>query len=321
MPSSLLLAVRSLRPRSRTGRVRRLAVGAVLTTGALALGAVPAHALTDVPDSGTSALVTRLTVDDGRGWVTVQIRVQATSVIGFEVFVPAGDDDAWAGSPDVGVRELGIHCRSVGKRSLAYVCGDRTGAADAPSLPPGGYQVTLPVTHTGALPASLFGHTWVDARDATGQVAHYGGDAFPVVDGSHFLSTAELRTAPLVADPGTVLSGTATVPISMTVVPGETLASVDVSLPGRGAWAQIGTNAPARGASCAVIQPVAGGGRVLHCTGEHGAPLPVGRYQLVSTLRWAGPDVDGHWTKVMLTPVGGEAQRVDSCHFRFATTA
>ncbi len=133
--------------------------------------------------------------------------------------------------------------------------------------------MTLPVTHTGVLPENVYGHTWVDARDADGQVGRYGGDAFPVVDGSHFFSTAELRTAPLVPDPDTVLSGTATVPISMTVVPGEAIASVDVSLPGRGAWTQIGTNAPARGASCAVVQPVAGGARVLHCTGEHGAPL------------------------------------------------
>ncbi|GAA1875915.1 hypothetical protein [Lapillicoccus jejuensis] len=320
MPSSPLTALRSLHPRSRTRLSRRLALGSLLTAGALALGAAPAHAVTDVPDSGTSALVTRLTVDDGRGWLTVQVRVQATSVVGFEVHVPAGTDETWTGSPDVDVRELGIHCRSVGVRNLAYVCGDRSGAADAPSLPSGGYQVTLPVTHTGVLPAGVFGHTWVDARDATGQVGRYGGDAFPVVDGSHYYSTAELRTAPLVADPDTVLSGTATVPISMTVVPGEEIASVDVSLPGSGPWTQIGTNAPARGASCGVVQPVAGANRVLHCTGEHGGPLPVGRYQLVSTLRWAGPDVDGHWTQVKLTAVGGVAQRMDTCHFRFATT-
>ncbi len=299
---------------------RRLVLVTATVAGAVVLSTAPALAATDVPDAATSALITRLTVADGRGWMTVQVRIAATRVVGFEAHVPA-KDDGWSGAPDVFVRELGVHCRSVGTRSLAYVCGDPSAAAgDAPYLPLGGYQVTLPVFHTGTLPTpGLFGHTWVDAVDAEGQARHYGGDSFPVVDASHFFSTAEIRSAPLVADPDTTLSGTATVPVSMTVVPGEQVAALDVSLPGKGAWSMIGTNALPQGASCSVVD-VAAGARALHCVGQHGAPLPVGRYQLVSTLRFTGPDVDGHWTRVSLTMVGGVAERTDNCHFHFATS-
>ncbi|MDQ2756027.1 MAG: hypothetical protein M3Y71_05620 [Actinomycetota bacterium] len=298
---------------------RALAVAAAVT-GLAAYAVAPAQAATDTPDTTTSALVTRLTVDGGQGWVTVQVRVGAGKVVGFEVRVPA-DQGTWSGPADIAVRELGIHCRFVGTGDLHYTCGDTSDTrGDAPYLPSGGYQVTLPVTRTGALPVSgSLGHTWVDALDGAGHVSRYGFDSFPVVGGSHFFSTAEVRTAPMVADPGSSLSGVATVPVSMTVVPGEQVAAVDVTLPGSATWSLLGSNALPQGVSCSV-HPATTGVKTLHCVGSNGAPLPAGRYQLVSTLGFTGPNVDGRTTRVALTMVGGTAEQVDTCHFRLPAT-
>ncbi|MEO3935223.1 hypothetical protein V3N99_00545 [Dermatophilaceae bacterium Soc4.6] len=304
----------------RARLARRTLACAAAAAGLALTAVVPAQAATDTPDAGTSALVTRVTVDGGRAWVTVQVRVGGGKVVGFEIHVPA-TDDSWSGPADIAIRELGIHCRSVGVRDLHYTCGDTSATrGDAAYLPSGGYQVTLPVSHTGALPGPvLTGHTWVDALDVDGHVGRYGFDSFPVVDGSHFFSTAEIRTAPLQADPDSTLSGLATLPVSMTVVPGEQVAAVDVSLPGGATWSMAGSNAALRGLGC-TVPTSASGVQSLHCVAPDGAPLPAGRYQLVSTLRYAGPNVDGRNTRVALTMVGGASEQMDTCHFRLPTS-
>ncbi len=234
--------------------------------------------------------------------------------MGFEIDVPAAQD-VWGGSPDVPVRELGIHCRFGAGPDLHYTCGDTSGAHGVtPYLPSGGYQITLPVSHTGALPGGLAGTTWVDVLDAQGQVSQSGHDAFPVVDGSHFFTTAEVRDVPLVTDAHTTTSGIATVPVSVTVIPGEQVAAVDVTLPQQGNWSLLGSNTLPQGVWCRV-RDTATGATILHCAGRDGKTLPTGRYQLVSTLRFTGFTPDHSAGSVAVTMLGDAAEPVDAFGF------
>jgi len=312
----------SLTPRS-PARFARRALGLAAVVLPAVLLAAPAQAATESAEPGSSAVVTRLTVDDGRGWVTVQVRLNGGKAVGFEISVPAGSG-TWGGAADVAVRELGLHCRLGDGPDLHYTCGNTSDVpGDAPFLPSGGYQVTLPVTHTGALPGpGLTGAAWVDAIDGSGAVGQVGHDSFPVVDSAHFLTTAEVRSALLVGDTSTTASGTATVPVTVTVVPGERVASVDVTLTTQANWSLTGTNALPQGVWCNARWNATGTAKVLHCAGRYGAPLPPGRYQLVSTLRFtAGHELGSTSGAVAVTMVGGTAEPVDSFGFTLPSVA
>jgi len=263
-------------------------------------------------------LVSRVTVADGRGWVTAQVNVAGPWVTGFEVYVRA-DNGLWGSVSDVPVPALGLHCRSFGGIGLQYSCR-RTSADHGPYLSPGYYEVKLPATHTGALPTALSGVAWLDVASAAspGTSRFTAYDWFPAVDGSHFRTTAEVREASLTADATSTLSGVATIPLTLIVAPGEQLASVDLILPEQHHWSLTGSNTLPQGIWCSVRLTTTGGGQ-LHCAGRFAAPVPAGRYELVSTLRYYGShSMVNTLGSVAVTMVGGTAEPMDAFLLRFA---
>lgn len=261
------------------------------------------------PDLATSSVVSRLSIVGGKGWVTVQPRIGSGSVTGFEVVVPAAGG-TWGGAADIAVPELGIHCRLGPGPDLRYSCGTTTTTDVRPTLlPRGGYQVTLPVTRTGSLTGltGLPGRTWMAALNGSGEVDSYGLDTFPVIDGSHYRSSAEVRGAPSSADPASSTGGIlAILPLTVTVVPGEVITALDVPLPSA-SMRIAGTNGAGLGIACVVRATPAPS--VLHCTAGSGG-FPAGRYQLVVNLRADGP-TSGPGT-VALTAAGGASEVQDS---------
>lgn len=298
------------RPAPRPRRAARLTgLSTALAATLLLLQAGASHADPGGTDLATSSVVSRLSIVDGKGWLTVQPRIGTGSVTGFEVVVPAAGG-SWSGPADIAVPELAIHCRLGPGPDLHYSCGTTAMTGDRITvLPRGGYQVTLPVTRTGSLDAltGLPGQTWMKAVNADGELSSYGFDTFPVFDGRHYRSSAEVRTAPSVADPASTTGGVvAILPITMTIVPGEVITALDVPLPSA-SMRIVGTNAVGYGIACAVRATA--DLSVLHCAGPSGA-FPAGRYQLVVNLRADRP-VLGDGT-LALTAAGGTSEPQDS---------
>lgn len=217
---------------------------------------------------------------------------------------------AWGGPPVVHVPEMGIDCRRVPGSytydggpwpDLHYVCGARNQEDEDPvwpccglparsvlrdgdpppaRLPSGSYQISIPVTRTGPVD-DLTGYAWINAVDEPYGVRAWAPDTFPVLDGSHYRSTAEVRAAVLVPDPDAA-ADRVKLSLTTTIVPGESVTALDVSLPDYG-WRILGSNAAAHDAGCG-IRP-GPDSPVLHCqpaaaTGR----LPAGRFQLAFVL-------------------------------------
>jgi len=288
---------------------RRTAVGvlAVSTLGAALLGAAPASADSGGPAATTSVVVTRLSVADGQGWLTLQARLGDHDSTGFEVEIPAGDG-SWSGRAEVYVADLDAHCRLQAGPDLHYVCAPTDPAA---RLPGGGYQVTIPVTRTGDV-TGLTGSTWVDAPTGDGETGSYSSDTFPVYDDLHPRSTAEVRTAPVTPDPDSQ-GGAATVAVTTTVVPKDSVSALDVALP-PGGWRITGSNTRTHDVRCSLLAAGTATGTAtpsVHCVpmAAAGGAFPAGRYQLVLRLVFTG-DTELATSQVALTTsaAGPEAQ-------------
>ena len=191
--------------------------------------------------------------------------------------IPAGDG-AWSGSPSIAVPDLGISCVRQAGPDLHYLCGSKDAYSDPQPLPlpSGGYQISIPVTRTGPV-AGLAGATsfW-EINPSYGSVS-YASDTFPVVDGTHFRSTGEVRS--LYTGIGGSVSGRdqGDIAVTMTVVPGERVHAVDLQLPPADwqllAW-QLGPQISCR---------LAGGpaAPVIHCAAATNRYFPLGRYPFV----------------------------------------
>jgi hypothetical protein len=283
----------------------RRALAATLSSAACAivLAAAPATAAgTSVgptpaaPDSTTSVVVTRLSISDGRGWLTLHARSNAA--VGFEVRIPAGNG-SWSGKEDVYMPEQDAHCHLQAGPDLDYLC---TPSAGESQFPDGSFAVSIPVQRTGDV-AGLTGRAWAFAGTSRGYE-----DTFPVLDGTHYRSTAEVRRAPLTRDAG---EGRASVAVTTTVVPKETITALDVTLP-PGRWRIVGSNVANHGVRCSVN----GSGTTsasLHCrpVDASASGLPVGRYQLVLTLGFCG-DPEDEYSEVSLTAAGLDPEVQDT---------
>ncbi len=288
-----------------------MAVGLIPTLSATA----PARADTYGGDP-SSAMVTRLSLTDGRGWLTVQARV-SQSVIGIEVFIPAAGG-SWSGPADVDVPGLGTHCRRVVGPDLWYLCGASTWPTEPGQsfvmLPSGTFTITLPVTRTGSLSglSGLVGRAWVDLFTGGGDIVSFGRDTFPVIDVSHWRSTAEVGRAIVTYDGRTTKTyGRVTVPVLLTVAPGERVSALDVTLSRKGRWSLESTNAASSGATC-VVRRTASGDQILQCVGSHGAALPSGSHVVTANLHFYGVDLVLEPGLVGLGVEGRTVEPVDS---------
>lgn len=279
--------------------VRRALVATLsMTACAVLLGASasadPAPPVT--PDPGNSAVVSRLSISDGKGWLTLHLR--NSTATGFEVRVPAGDG-SWSGKADVYLPEEDAHCQLQAGPDLHYVC-----SPGEYGFPNGGFAVSIPVTRTGSV-AGLTGDAW--AVEAGGQGYQ---DTFPVLDGSHYRSTAEVRAVPVVRDQAET-AGRANLSITTTVVPRDTITALDVTLP-PGHWRIMGTNAPHHGTRCAVV----GSGTdapTVHCrpAAPAGDAFAPGRFNLVLILGLDGRP-EQTYSEVSLTASGLSPEAVDT---------
>jgi hypothetical protein len=343
------------RPRDRRALAALAALSAAACSAVLGVG--PASAAASGPDDLTSVVVTRLSITGGRGWLVLQPRIGLRPSVGFEVFVRAGGPlgqtpcpgCTWGGPPVVHVPEMGIDCRRVPGSytwdggpwpDLHYVCGARNEEDEDPvwpccgmtgrsvhrdgdpppaELPSGGYQISIPVTRTGPVDG-LTGYAWMNAVDETyPTVRSYSPDTFPVLDGSHYRSTAEVRAAVLVPDPDGSADRTK-LSLTTTIVPGESITAVDVSLPDYG-WRIIGSNAATHQVRCGVVPGP--DSPVLHCQpAAADGSLPAGRYPLALTLGttrrpappcYAEPTSPTCWaSRVSLTAAGVSPQVQDT---------
>ncbi len=270
-----------------------------LSAGAAVLGAAPAQAAPTVhADPGNSAVVTRLSVGHGKGWLTMHTR--STSAQGFSVLVPAGTG-SWNGPADVYVPEQGAHCLRQPGPDLLYEC-----SSDFPTgLPTGSYAVSIPVTRIGSV-EGLTGSAWASQEGASDDVAQ---DTFPVLDGSHYRSTAEVRAAYVTGDAGGV-AGRATISLSTTIVPGEEITDLNSTLPS-GSWRIIGSNVANHGVRCSVM----GSGTEapsLHCRPDaaSGRAFAPGRYNLALVL--GGEGEPGTTSQVSLSASGHSPELEDT---------
>lgn len=274
--------------------IRRALAATLSTTAcAVALAAAPAGAApsSTTPDPGNTVVVSRLSVSDGHGWLTVHAR--NSTATGYDVRIPAGNG-SWSGKADVYLAEQDAHCLLQAGPDLHYVC--RPSAQPDPDddlLPAGGYAVSIPVTRSG----SVDGLTG-SARSLAATADTYV-DTFPVLDGSHYRSTAEVRAAPVTADAGG-LEGEAKLALTTTIVPREAITALDVSLPA-GSWRITGSNVAHHGVRCSLVG-VGAGSPSVHCRADAAAAsgLPVGRYNLVLNLGFEG-DPQEQYSTVSLT--------------------
>ncbi len=264
--------------------LRRLVRAALvlLSTTAVFGALVPAHADPFFPDPKTSVTVSRLTVTDGKGWLVLQPRIGQDQTIGFEVGIPAGDG-AWSGPSRVAVLDMGISCVRQAGPGLDYLCG--SSGFDWENPPPilasGGYQITIPVTRTGPI-TGLTGRTSIWEENPFDGPYSFYSDSFPVVDGTHFRSTGEVRGL-LTALP---VNGSAfdlgDIAVTLTAVPGERVHAIDIQLPpadwGIVAW-QLNAYYTCR---------LSGGpaAPLIHCASIHAnVDFPSGRYPFVVKVR------------------------------------
>jgi hypothetical protein len=284
--------------------LRVLAAACATSAAAAVLGAAPAHAaLESHGDPGNSAVVTRLSISHGKGWLTLHTR--SSSAQGFSLLVPAGSG-SWNGPADVYVPEQGAHCRRSAGPELLYEC-----SSDFPTgLPTGSYAVSIPVTRIGSV-EGLTGSAWASQEGVSDDRSQ---DTFPVLDGSHYRSTAEVRAAYVTRDAAGT-EGRATISLATTMVPGEDITALDSTLPS-GSWRIVGSNAVNHGVRCSVV----GSGTEapgLHCrpAAASASGFAPGRYNLVLLL---GGDSDpGASSQVSLTASGQSPEPEDT--FPWAT--
>lgn len=109
-------------------------------------------------------------------------------------------------------------------------------------------------------------------------------DNFPILDGSHFRSTTELRDVPAVLVSGSISRLESILPVTINVASGEPETALDITLPSA-EWHLAGTNAAAAGVSCYVDNRETPS--TLHCAAPYRS-FPVGTYQLAMTVRSEG---------------------------------
>lgn len=213
--------------------LRRLLRAALvlLAAGSVFAGMTAAYADPFFPDPKTSVMVTRLTVTDGKGWLVLQPRIGHDTAIGFGVRIPAGAG-SWTGPAAIAVYDMGIRCVRLAGPDLNYQCGSdgADGQDPPPLLPSGGYQITIPVTRTGAVTGLTGATNFWEVSPYDGPVS-YNSDTFPVVDGTHFRSTAEVRNFYTGLLPSSLHRDRGDIAVTMTVVPGERVHAVDIQLP------------------------------------------------------------------------------------------
>jgi hypothetical protein len=282
-----------MRPLSAAPIRRALTAALSATACTVALAAAPAGADpgSPAPDPGNTVVVSRLSVSDGHGWLTLHAR--NSTATGYDVRIPAGNG-SWSGRADVYLSEQDAHCLLQPGPDLHYVC--RPSAQPSPEddlLPAGSYAVSIPVTRTGSVDG-LTGSARSLAESADTYV-----DTFPVLDGSHYRSTAEVRAAPVTREAGEA-EGRANLAVTTTIVPREAITALDVSLPA-GAWRIIGSNVANHGVRCS-LAGVGTGSPSVHCRAgaADASGLPAGRYNLVLILGFDG-DPQEQYSQVSLT--------------------
>ena len=285
-----------MRPFSSAPIRRALAAALSVTASAVVLAAPASANPAMAPDPANSVVVSRLSISDGKGWLTLHAR--NNTAIGYEVRIPAGNG-SWSGKADVYMPEQDAHCRLQSGPDLHYIC--RPGEYGFPS---GNYAVSIPVTRTGSV-EGLTGRAWAFADTSA-----WYEDTFPVLDGSHYRSTTEVRNAPFTRDAGEA-EGRASLSVTTTVVPGESIEAVDVTIPA-GSWRLIGSNAGNHGVRCNVLDPGTGS-PTLHCRPD-AAPasgLTAGRYHLVLTLGFRG-EPKRQYSEVSLAAAGHSPEVQDT---------
>jgi hypothetical protein len=292
-----------MRPFPRASTPWVVAAVLSLTGSAFVLAAAPASADPTDPtvvavDPGNTTVVTRLSITDGRGWLT--LHAHSSSATGLEVRVPAGNG-SWSGSPDVYMPEQDAHCSRQTGPDLHYLCLPSSGE---PRLPSGAFSVSIPVTRIGSV-EGLTGSAWASAGASGGYV-----DTFPVLPGSHYRSTAEVRTAPVTTDADGI-EERATVSTTMTILPNEAITAVDITPPTvTGDYRFISSNVAGHGVRCT---PRWNGSPVVHCWPSDASArgLPAGRYNLVLTIGFRGAQ-DHQNSQVSLTAAGQSSEWVDT---------
>lgn len=287
-------------PFSRVPTRWALAAALSLAASAVVLAATPASADPTVAtlDPGDTLVVSRLSITDGKGWLTLHAR--NVSATGYEVRVPAGDG-SWSGKADVYLPEQDAHCTLQPGLDLDYVCRPSPGETQFPN---GGYAVSIPVTRIGSV-EGLTGTAWAVDDTSVGYE-----DTFPVLDGSHYRSTAEVRIAPVTRDADPAY-GRATVAVTTTIVPRESITALDVTPPTvTGDYRIIGSNIAGHGVRCS---PRWNGSPMIHCfpSDASASGLPAGRYNLVLTIGFLGEQADSY-AQVSLTASGLEREVADT---------
>ena len=276
----------------------------LLATGALfAAGTTAAHADPFFPDPKTSVTVSRLTVTDGKGWLVLQPRIGHDQTIGFEVSIPAGDG-SWSGPASIPVYDMGISCVRQAGPGLDYLCGSNgfDWENPPPLLPSGGYQITIPLTRTGSI-TGLTGRTDIWEENPFDGPYSFYSDSFPVVDGTHFRSTAEVRGLLTNLPVNGSAYDLGDIAVTLTAVPGERVHAIDVQLPpadwGIVAWQQ----------NSWITCRLSGGpaAPLIHCASiNSNVDFPAGRYPFVVKVRIPSSEDDssGQDATVALTVNG-----------------
>ena len=281
--------------------IRRALTAALATTACAAvLAGAPASAepTAAAADPSTTVLVTRLSISEGRGWLTLHART--TDATGLEVRVPAGNG-SWSGKEDVYMPEQDAHCHLQSGPELHYLCSPAPGETRFPS---GGFAVSIPVTRTGSV-EGLTGRAWGFGDTSVGYE-----DTFPVLAGTHYRSTAEVRAAPVTRD-AVDSEGRANLAVTTTMVPKEAITALDVTLPA-GRWRIIGSNVANHGVRCGVVQS-GSDSPTLHCrpSDPSASGFTTGRYQLVLNLGFLG-EPDNEFSAVSLTGSGLSPEEEDT---------
>lgn len=263
----------------------------VLVTGWCASAAASLYPLEPPYEFQSMAIVSRLSLQDGIGWLTARISVHSDRYTGFEVEIPAGGG-RWAEGAPVAVPAMGIRCLEEPGPDLHYRCGQTHGIATGDALRSGAYQVSFRVERSGD-PDGLLGHSSMAAvrlLDAdVGYLGLFNSDVFPVHGTAHPRSTAEITMGMLMwAETRYVRA--ARLPVTVTVEPGERVTTLDIELPPAPyRWWITGTNASRLGLQCRILRPET----ILRCLPPtSGEGFPVGRYGLTVELSAAWPTVD-----------------------------
>ena len=234
-----------------------------------------------VPDPKTSVITTQLALTKGVGYLTLQISSGFDALSGFSVDIPAAGG-SWATPTKITSLELGTTCVGTPGTSLHYVCGSQPGHSSVSGqFPLGSFQITVPVRRTGPT-SGLTGTITMYRLDGYGDLNVVDvSDTFPVVDATHFRSTAEVRNLYSTGSP----TGLAVLAETVTVIPGETVNEIDTTLPRNPATSwhlqkALATNPSAfAGNLNCVLSPTTATTETIRCRAGSFA-FPSGRYEL-----------------------------------------